>query len=423
MGSLLVGLVVLAEDGVLDELGARELVDRDHELGELPDEVGGEGVVGLPQQLLALFRQLANVVLLVPDEAEEVGQLRRVILPELLELLHQRGVQLPGPPRQLAHDPVLLTDLVQLGLQLQNGLLLLAHLHLLLSRLGLGSRPLEVEASAASETLPRGVGEGGAEVLELVANLLDELELLVVAPEEDVVDDLAGLGPQAGVLLDHHLDHVLELVAPLLHELGPNEPQVELALEDLLLALVALAEGVVADGDEVVEDAAEAEDVHLLRLVRVLVHVVLLVEDDLAGLPADAPLDGLGVVGLHLLHELLGEAEVGDLDAEEAVEQDVVGLDVAVHDVVLVEVLYPLQHLLHQRTDESGRLQQLDPLVEHPNQVVVLEVGDRVQHLGLPQLVLEVEPHEVDQVLQVALALLHRQVDEDLVALLVKVGQ
>ena len=56
-------------------------------------------------------------------------------------------------------------------------------------------------------------------VLELVADLLDHLELAVVAPEEDVADDFLGLGPKLGIRLDHHGDHVLKLLLPLLNKI------------------------------------------------------------------------------------------------------------------------------------------------------------------------------------------------------------
>ena len=61
--------------------------------------------------------------------------------------------------------------------------------------------------------------------------------------------------------------------------------------------------------------------------------------------------------------EQLGEAEVGDLHAAARVEQDVLGLDVAVHDALVVRVLQRVADLRHDRERlarrERARAQQL----------------------------------------------------------------
>ena len=72
------------------------------------------------------------------------------------------------------------------------------------------------------------------------------------------------------------------------------------AVEDVLLALEAVAEWMLTSRHEIVEDAAEAEDVDLIGAVRVLVSVLLLVEDDLGRLPADTTLHRIRVVTVHL---------------------------------------------------------------------------------------------------------------------------
>ena len=45
------------------------------------------------------------------------------------------------------------------------------------------------------------------------------------------------------------------------------------------------------------------------------------------------------------LGDLEGESQVGDADVAGVVEEDVLGLAVAVHDAVRVEVVQPQQHL------------------------------------------------------------------------------
>lgn len=87
---------------------------------------------------------------------------------------------------------------------------------------------------------------------------------------------------------------------------------------------------------QVVKDAAKAKDIDFVSPVRILVCVLALVEDDLGWLPADTTLHGVSMVAVHLRVELLRQAHVRELDLQESVDEDVVWLNVAVHDVVLV---------------------------------------------------------------------------------------
>lgn len=94
--------------------------------------------------------------------------------------------------------------------------------------------------------------------------------------------------------------------------------------------------------DHFIEDDAEGPDVGLVRVDFAL--------EDFGGHVDGGAQHGLG----HVLGrvEVLAEAEVPELD-DAVVEEDVVGLHVAVHDVVLVEDLEGLKHLLE---DEEGLL-------------------------------------------------------------------
>ncbi len=76
------------------------------------------------------------------------------------------------------------------------------------------------------------------------------------------------------------------------------------------------------EGRELVEEAAQSPDVALL--------VVLELVDHLRGHVEGRPHVGVGEFGL--AGQLLGEAEVADLDVRGTVQEDVAGLEVAVED-------------------------------------------------------------------------------------------
>lgn len=103
----------------------------------------------------------------------------------------------------------------------------------------------------------------------------------------------------------------------------------------------------VALAHQVVENTSETEDVHLLRFMRILEHVVALIQDDLAGLPAHTSLDGLGMVRVLLSTELFGQSHVANFDLKQAIDQDIAGLDVPVDDVVVVKETDAFQGLAH----------------------------------------------------------------------------
>lgn len=83
-----------------------------------------------------------------------------------------------------------------------------------------------LESLSAGALLSRFVADGL--VLELVTDLLNYFEFLVVAPKEDVIEDLAGLRSKLWVRLDHHHDHVLELLGTLLNEVRCHLLQIKL---------------------------------------------------------------------------------------------------------------------------------------------------------------------------------------------------
>ena len=111
-------LIVLRKYWVfIFKFGADKLVDGYHELWELCQEIYHEGLVGVTQQLLDFVGQLMVVVLLVPDESEQVCEQLSVVLPELFELIDQTRVKLPGPT-ELTNILVFLSNLVQAHYQL-----------------------------------------------------------------------------------------------------------------------------------------------------------------------------------------------------------------------------------------------------------------------------------------------------------------
>ena len=92
---------------------------------------------------------------------------------------------------------------------------------------------------------------------------------------------------------------------------------------------------------------SEAPDVACVSVVAAVVEVGV---DPLGAHVRDGA-DG-GVAGVHGLVEDAADAEVGDLDAPRRVDEEVGGLDVAVHDVAAVEVGDPGQHLARDVGEE-----------------------------------------------------------------------
>ena len=204
----------MSECRVVVKLGSHKLVHGYHKLREHAEKVRHEGVVCLSKQDHSLLWQLSLMILLIPDEPQQVYKLLRVVVPVFAHVLNETGIELPRPAK-LVDEFVLLADSVELGLED-----IVVHLNLLvlLSRL----------------------------VLQLVAHLLNDLEFDVVAPEEDMVDELCGLAAEPGILLDHHGDHVLKLLVPLLNEVFGHLRQVKPILEYILLSDVARSEGMLS---------------------------------------------------------------------------------------------------------------------------------------------------------------------------------
>ena len=101
-------------------------------------------------------------------------------------------------------------------------------------------------------------------VLKLITDFLNYFQLLVVAPEEHMVEYLSGFRSQLGVLLDHHHNHMLEFLGPLLNQVQSHFFQVKLVIENVFLPFKPLSKGMVAPGHQIKKDAAKTEDVYLL---------------------------------------------------------------------------------------------------------------------------------------------------------------
>ena len=175
-------------------------------------------------------------------------------------------------------------------------------------------------------------------------------------------EGLAHLGrrhPLHRVHPDQPLDHVSALLGDVVVQV------LEVALADLLeqLALALCAEWVVALQDHEEEDAEAPQ-------VGVDGHVVPFGDDfwgHVGGRAAEG-VDGAGRDGLE------AEAEVDELELPVAVEQDVLGLDVAVHDVALVQV----PQRLCDGAEELLGLLLLEAVLRAGEQVVVERVGAAV---------------------------------------------
>ena len=209
---------------------------------------------------------------------------------------------------------------------------------------------------------------------------MDHLKLAVVAPEEDVADDLLGLGAELGIRLDHHGDHVLELLLPLLHEVLADLVQLELAIQDIFLSDRSRAEGVLAARHQIVEDAPKRKYIHLRGSVGIFKLKLTLIENHLGRLPANTPFDSVGVIAIHLIVELLRQAHVGQLYFEQSVYQYVVRLDVPVDYVGLMEEFQRLKNLMDDVTHKSRRRQHLFAVqkfgnLEHRPRCLRLEDG------------------------------------------------
>ena len=196
---------------------------------------------------------------------------------------------------------------------------------------------------------------------------------------ETAVHEVPGLGGHgavlelvAGLLLGHvgqPQNPVFGVdVFDLVEDLGLGRPEdVEDEAEQLDVGLGAFEENLLLD--ELEEGAADGPDVH----GRV---VLARVEHDL-GRAVVARDHVLGLVLVGLVADLAGQPEVAEPHLAGVVEQNVVGLDVAVHDVVLVQVVDPQEDLEHDVLDVVlGHV--VLALLDHRVEVEVHELGDHV---------------------------------------------
>ena len=108
-------------------------------------------------------------------------------------------------------------------------------------------------------------------------------------------------------------------------------------------------------GHQVIKDAAKTKHIYFLSFVSVFELIVTLIEDHLSGLPSNATLNCLSMVGFHLSPQLLGEAHVRQLYFHQAVYQNIRRFDVSVNDVVLVQKSHPLKNLGNDNPHEFWR--------------------------------------------------------------------
>lgn len=186
-------------------------------------------------------------------------------------------------------------------------------------------------------------------------------------------DEISGLGADKG-----RNGHVALGDAPLGHDGG-------------------VLEGGLAD-EELVGEDAEAPEVDLL-VVRVVGGAGL---DHLGGQVVEGAAHGLAAA----VRGVDAPAEVGDLDLAVDADEDVLGLDVAVDDVLAVQVAQRARHLRHVLRRLPLREPALAPQVlvqlpfrreledqEHP--LAVVEVPEQLQDVRVPQVALDLDlpPH------------------------------
>ena len=203
---------------------------------------------------------------------------------------------------------------------------------------------------------------GGPVVGVELQHLVDQVEALLrhVGADRGPVLFRAGL----------HVSEVVkgDLVGEVGDVLGPRRAQHAYDFGDLIVVVDAGEEHVARD--QLGENAAYGPDVDGLG-------VSLGVEDDLRrAVPASD--DVFGEVGLVLL-DAPAQSQIADLDVAIFVDQDVLGLDVAVDNLAFVHVLHGPQDLEDEVLDVllSERVPQPHDLV----QVGVHELGDQVDVL------------------------------------------
>uniref|UniRef100_G1LXM0 Uncharacterized protein n=1 Tax=Ailuropoda melanoleuca TaxID=9646 RepID=G1LXM0_AILME len=177
-----------------------------------------------------------------------------------------------------------------------------------------------------------------------------------------VAEDLVDVQPPVDVWLQHAVDEVLALARQVL---GAGEVHAVLLLDVQHLLDVGVVVGHGAtDHDE--EDHAQAPDVVHLGLVGdALQH--------LGGRVCRRPAEGLAEddAAAAVPQAALGEAEVGQLDVEVLVEEEVLALEISVDDVQVMAVLdgrgelaeHLTSHVLMQRSPTLDELEEvaLDP--------------------------------------------------------------
>ena len=156
---------------------------------------------------------------------------------------------------------------------------------------------------------------------------------MLTAVEELVLEDLGHGWPERRIGLEQVVDEILGLDADLVARYGV------LVLLDLGVGVLETRglKGRLADQQRV-EYAAERPHVHLVRVALLVEHL----GRDIVGRAAQ------GLLALALEVHLGGEAEVADLELHVVVEEQVAELEIAMDDLVVVQVLAGEHNLTHE---------------------------------------------------------------------------
>lgn len=208
-----------------------------------------------------------------------------------------------------------------------------------------------------------GAGRVTGFLFEVVGDIAQESQPLLRGPEEGVGHDFPGIRALFGVSVQHTANQVLGLGSKISKDIQWGKVVVALANVDFAHVPIAAIEGVQSIGQNVEENQSQAENVngtscapagHHLRIhqdsPRAAVDagfrkLFVVINKQLRGTPSRGPGGATGrcAKGRLGILELLTEAEVRHEQAGAAilihVDEDVLGLQVAVNDAELVQMV------------------------------------------------------------------------------------